>query len=36
MNQRDDLGARTSGDWLAQVHVGDDWRFPGCYGPRGA
>jgi glucose/arabinose dehydrogenase len=32
MNQRDDLGARTPGDWLAFVRPGDDWRFPECYG----
>ena len=32
MNQRDDLGARTPGDWLAVVRPGDDWRFPECYG----
>ena len=32
MNQRDDLGARTPGDWLAVVRAGEDWRFPGCYG----
>src|SRR5439155_26571027 len=36
MNQRDDLGARTPGDWLAQVRQGDDWRFPGCYGQGGS
>jgi glucose/arabinose dehydrogenase len=32
MNQRDDLGARTPGDWLARVRPGQDWRFPACYG----
>jgi glucose/arabinose dehydrogenase len=32
MNQRDDLGARTPGDWLAVVRRGDDWGFPACYG----
>ncbi len=32
MNQRDDLGARTPGDWLAIVHPGQDWGFPRCYG----
>jgi glucose/arabinose dehydrogenase len=32
MNQRDDLGAATPGDWLAVVHRGDDWGFPDCYG----
>jgi len=31
MNQRDDLGVRTPGDWLALVREGEDWRFPGCY-----
>jgi glucose/arabinose dehydrogenase len=35
MNQRDDLGARTPGDWLAHVREGDDWRFPQCYGQGG-
>jgi glucose/arabinose dehydrogenase len=32
MNQRDDLGARTPGDWLAVVRRGQDWGFPRCYG----
>ncbi len=36
MNQRDDLGVRTPGDWLAVVHEGEDWGFPGCYGQGGA
>jgi glucose/arabinose dehydrogenase len=36
MNQRDDLGTRTPGDWLARVSEGDDWRFPECYGQGGA
>lgn len=36
MNQRDDLGMRTPGDWLALVREGQDWRFPGCYGQGGA
>ncbi len=36
MNQRDDLGPATPGDWLAQVAEGEDWRFPGCYGQGGA
>jgi glucose/arabinose dehydrogenase len=36
MNQRDDLGARTPGDWLARVRQGDDWRFPACYGQGGS
>jgi glucose/arabinose dehydrogenase len=35
MNQRDDLGARTPGDWLASVRRGDNWRFPRCYGQGG-
>jgi glucose/arabinose dehydrogenase len=35
MNQRDDLAARTPGDWLALVRSGDDYRFPGCYGQGG-
>jgi glucose/arabinose dehydrogenase len=36
MNQRDDLGASTPGDWLALVREGQDWGFPGCYGQGGA
>ncbi len=32
MNQRDDLGAKTPGDWLAVVRQGQDWGFPACYG----
>jgi glucose/arabinose dehydrogenase len=36
MNQRDDLGDATPGDWLAVVHDGDDWGFPACYGQSGA
>jgi glucose/arabinose dehydrogenase len=35
MNQRDDLGARTPGDWLALVRPGENWGFPACYGQRG-
>ncbi|MDP9255105.1 MAG: hypothetical protein M3Q31_00905, partial [Actinomycetota bacterium] len=35
MNQRDDLGAKTPGDWLALVRDGQNWRFPGCYGQGG-
>jgi glucose/arabinose dehydrogenase len=35
MNQRDDLGARTPGDWLALVRPSQDWRFPTCYGQGG-
>ncbi|MHB8240897.1 MAG: PQQ-dependent sugar dehydrogenase [Solirubrobacteraceae bacterium] len=36
MNQRDDLGASTPGDWLALVREGESWGFPGCYGQGGA
>lgn len=36
MNQRDDLGARTPGDWLAYVRPGENWGFPACYGQVGA
>jgi len=36
MNQRDDLGAATPGDWLALVRQGQNWRFPGCYGQGGS
>jgi glucose/arabinose dehydrogenase len=32
MNQRDDLGGATPGDWLAVVRRGDEWGFPDCYG----
>ena len=32
MNQRDDLGSHTPGDWLAVVERGQDWGFPACYG----
>jgi glucose/arabinose dehydrogenase len=32
MNQRDDLGAKTPGDWLALVKSGQSWGFPACYG----
>ncbi len=35
MNQRDDLGAATPGDWLALVRQGQDWGFPDCYGQGG-
>jgi glucose/arabinose dehydrogenase len=35
MNQRDDLGARTPGDWLAVVRQGESWGFPACYGQAG-
>jgi glucose/arabinose dehydrogenase len=36
MNQRDDLGARTPGDWLAVVRSGESWGFPSCYGQQSA
>jgi glucose/arabinose dehydrogenase len=36
LNQRDDLGARTPGDWLGLVGPGQDWGFPACYGQAGA
>src|SRR5262249_56514075 len=36
MNQRDDLGEATPGDWLGVVRDGQDWGFPDCYGQRGA
>ena len=35
MNQRDDLGIRTPGDWLAVVRQGEAWGFPECYGQGG-
>jgi glucose/arabinose dehydrogenase len=35
-NQRDDLGAKTPGDWLALVRDGDDFGFPQCYGQASA
>jgi len=35
MNQRDDLGDYTPGDWLAQVQAGQAWGFPDCYGQGG-
>jgi glucose/arabinose dehydrogenase len=36
LNQRDDLGAETPGDWVAVVKNGQDWGFPGCYGQSGS
>ena len=36
MNQRNDLGARTPGDWLAEVREGESWGFPACYGQGGS
>jgi glucose/arabinose dehydrogenase len=35
MNQQDNLGPETPGDWLAIVQEGQDWRFPGCHGQGG-
>jgi glucose/arabinose dehydrogenase len=35
MNQRDDLGKETPGDWLAVVAAGQQWGFPTCYGQGG-
>jgi glucose/arabinose dehydrogenase len=35
MNQRDDLGKKTPGDWLAIVRAGESWGFPACYGQDG-
>ncbi len=35
MNQRDDLGPRTTGDALAVVRANTNWRFPTCYGQVG-
>ncbi len=36
MNQRDDLGSQTPGDWLSVVHSGESWGFPHCFGQGGA
>jgi glucose/arabinose dehydrogenase len=36
MNQRDDLGSKTPGDWLAVVRRGSNWGFPRCYGQGGS
>ena len=36
MNQRDDLGDVTPGDWLAVVTEGQSWGFPDCYGQGGS
>jgi glucose/arabinose dehydrogenase len=36
MNQRDDLGEATPGDWLSIVRSGQDWGFPDCYGQGGS
>ena len=31
-DERDKLGAKTPGDWLAIVEEGQSWGFPDCYG----
>ncbi|MEO8539137.1 MAG: hypothetical protein ABI577_05305 [bacterium] len=36
MNQRDDLGDATPGDYLALVLSGQTWGFPSCYGQGGS
>ncbi len=36
VNQRDDLGAKTPGDWLAVVSEGENWGFPECWGQKTA
>jgi glucose/arabinose dehydrogenase len=36
MNQEDDLGSRTTGDFLSEVQSGQAWHFPLCYGQGGA
>ncbi len=36
MNQRDDLGTKTPGDWLSVVRAGESWGFPACYGQGGS
>jgi glucose/arabinose dehydrogenase len=36
MNLRDDLGARTPGDWLGVIRQGQDWGSPQCYGQGGS
>ncbi len=36
MDQQDNLGAQTPGDWLALVAEGQDWRFPECHGQGGS
>ena len=35
MNQRDDLGRATPGDWLGAITDGQSWGFPACYGQSG-
>lgn len=36
LNQRDDLGDKTPGDWLAVIERGQTWGFPGCYDQGGS
>jgi glucose/arabinose dehydrogenase len=36
VNQRDDLGDATPGDWLSVVRSGQAWGFPDCYGQGGS
>lgn len=36
LNQPDDLGTGTPGDWLALVREGQSWGFPECYRQGGA
>jgi glucose/arabinose dehydrogenase len=36
MNQRDDLGTKTPGDWLSVVRSGQSWGFPSYYGQESA
>ena len=36
VNQRDDLGGGTPGDWLAVVRQGERWGFPDCWGQGGS
>ena len=36
MNQRDELGDATPGDWLSIVRSGQAWGFPDCYGQGGS
>lgn len=36
MNQRDDLGAKTPGDWVGVIRSGQDWKYPDCYGQGGS
>jgi glucose/arabinose dehydrogenase len=36
VNQRDNLGTKTPGDWLALVRKGQSWKFPECYGQGGS